>query len=153
MDEPTEDAIFEAQAALSSLLGYQLRRATAVMLGDLAERLGGLGATPAHYSAMTVIRAAPGINQSAVGRLIGIQRANMVALVADLATKGWVRRQSPDGRGRSYALSLTAEGEAAIHRLREAVNANEALFKARLVDPDGTGLELGRLWGDDFPDR
>ena len=116
---------------LDGHLGYQLRRASAVFMADLAESLASLRLRPTEASALMVIGANPEVTQSDVGRLLGIQRANMAPLIAGLDKRGLIERGAIDGR--SQGLRLSATGIAVTTKTRAAVEAHEARFLPHLT--------------------
>jgi len=70
------------------------------------------------------VEASPSISQSAAGRVLDIQRANMVPFVNRLQSRGLVGRRPVDGR--SHGLQLTAKGRAVLVKARREVEAFEA---------------------------
>ncbi|MEH3106981.1 MAG: MarR family transcriptional regulator [Sphingomonas fennica] len=115
---------------LSGLLGYQLRRASVVMMADLAEVLAPLGLRPSESTTLLTIGANPTITQSELGRHLGIKRANMTPLTASLVARGLIDRTPVDGR--SHGLRLTAAGAALAEEARAAIGAHEQRFRAAL---------------------
>jgi DNA-binding MarR family transcriptional regulator len=95
----------------AGLLGYQLRRVSLLVMADFAEALAPLGLKPAEASVLYAVGGQAGLTQSEVGKMLGIQRANMAPLIAGLMQRGLVERDRVDGR--SQALRLSAAGEAA----------------------------------------
>lgn len=75
---------------------------------------------------LSVIAARPAINQGSVGRLLGIQRANMVSLVTELVERGLVRRELSIDDRRAFALTLTGEGEALLADCLDRIHRQEA---------------------------
>jgi DNA-binding MarR family transcriptional regulator len=94
-----------------TLLGYHLRRLSVLVMADFTEALAPLGLKPAEASILYAVGAAVGLTQSEVGKILGIQRANMVPLIAGLIERGLVERDRVDGR--SQSLRLSRKGEAA----------------------------------------
>lgn len=133
---------------LSRLPGYLLRRASAASLAELNLRLGELGITHADASLLLLIGSNPGITQSEVGRLLGIQRANMVPLIARNEGRGWICREQVDGR--SQGLSLSAGGDRALRGARTIVDDYETLLLARLQPELRSYVVpiLRQLWGE-----
>lgn len=127
---------------MAGRLGYQLRRASVAMMEDLHARLGPTGLRPAEVSILLLIGANPGCRQGAVGDLLGIQRSNMVPLVAALMAKQLVVRTRADGR--SIALSLTPQGRAMVKATNRLIDRHERAFAARL-DPETRAALLGLL--------
>ncbi|QJU58338.1 winged helix-turn-helix transcriptional regulator [Sphingomonas sp. AP4-R1] len=101
---------------LDTLVGYHLRRASAVLGNDFTDAVGNEGMRQVPFAILSVIAANPGIRQGEVGITLGIQSANMVALVTDLINAGYVdRRQSFEDR-RAFELELTAAGKKMLER-------------------------------------
>ncbi|CAN5407574.1 MarR family winged helix-turn-helix transcriptional regulator [soil metagenome] len=98
--------------ALGDLAGYHLRRASGAFAADFARALTGTGMRQVLFGIMSVVAANPGINQGAVGRSLGIQRANMVALINELVDRGFVERLVSKEDRRAFALTLSKAGKA-----------------------------------------
>lgn len=116
------------QDPLDDLLGYQLRRASSVMMADLASSLRETGLRPVEASILLVIESSPGCTQSDIGRLLAIKRANMVPLIAGLVRRDLIYRAPVDGR--SQALFLSPAGDALARDARRAIDAHEQGFRS-----------------------
>ncbi len=112
------------------LPGYVLKRASTAAMAELNRKLASLHLRHAEVAFLMLLATTPGITQSAAGRLIDIQRANMVPLVARLQRRGLVSRQRVDGR--SQGLMLTAAGRSTLIRARRVVEASEAALLDRV---------------------
>ncbi len=97
---------------LSGYVGYALRRAQGVIFADFNHTLAELDLRPAQFAVLLMIDNNPGASQSGVSAALGIQKANFVALIADLEKRGLVRRRKSDTDGRTYSLGLTPRGRA-----------------------------------------
>jgi DNA-binding MarR family transcriptional regulator len=117
---------------LLTLSGYLLQRAAASALAELNQRLAPLGLRHAGVAMLMLIEARPGITQSQAGRILDIQRANMVPFVARLEGLGVIRRRQVDGR--SQALELTSRGRMLLERARRIVAAHEAELLERVPE-------------------
>lgn len=121
-----------ALGPLDGLLGYRLRRAWNEVRRDFEAELGSLGITRGMIGLLSVVQANPGIAQGAAARLLDIQRANMVSLVADMAAAGWIEKgQAPSDR-RAITLTLTAVGADVFSAALERVRAHEERMFGRL---------------------
>lgn len=131
---------------LEALLGYQLRRASAAFLADLAHTLDDLALRPTEASVLLLIERNPGITQSDLGRTLGIKRANMAPLAAMLSARALVDRTRPDRR--SQGLQLTDAGEALAAEIAARIATHEARFLPDLSIPERSALValLGRVW-------
>jgi DNA-binding MarR family transcriptional regulator len=132
---------------LKLLPGYALRRASAAMFADLAERLAPLDLRPTEVSVMKLIAANTGINQSALCQSLAMKRANMVPLTAKLEARGIISRTQTDGR--SQGLALTAAGEALRLDAERAISAHETMLLARIPEAHRAHFlpALSALWG------
>jgi len=109
---------------LLALPGYVLKRASAASLSELNQRLAPLHMRHGDAAFLLLIDACPGTNQSEVGRILDIERANMVPFVARLAERGWIEKRRVDGR--SSGLFLTSTGRSVLTRTRAVVAEHEA---------------------------
>src|ERR1700751_4971312 len=117
---------------LVTLCGSLLQRASPAALAELNQRLAPLGVRHAGVAMLMLVEAHPGITQSHAGRILDIQRANMVPFVARLEKLGVIRRRQVDGR--SQALELTGRGRMLLERARRVVVAHEAELIARVPE-------------------
>lgn len=122
--EPANDAV--ELGVLDELVGYHLRRASSVFGADFARALAGTEMRQVLFGVLCVIAANPGINQGAAGRVLGIQRANMVALINELVEQGLVERCAVEGDRRAFALRLTDRGQARLGHSLDRIHAHEA---------------------------
>ena len=128
------DPDLDLENPLEERLGYQLRRASNAMMTELAGRLEALDLRIVEASVLVLIKANPAITQTEIGRSLGIQRANMVPLIAGLMERGLVHRQAADGR--SHALSLTAPGRSLTTKVEGVMQAHEEFFLGGLSAAD-----------------
>jgi len=115
---------------LESRLGYQLRRASASMMSDLRERLAELDLSPTLASVLILLDESQELNQSDIGTILGVKRANMVPLVSTLEKRQLVARVPIDGR--SFKVELTEEGSEMLDKLRSKLNATDDRFRSKL---------------------
>jgi DNA-binding MarR family transcriptional regulator len=119
-------------SVLDELVGYHMRRASAVIGNDFARAIAGTGLRQVLFGVLSVIAANPGINQGNVGRVLGIQRANMVSLVNELADAGLILRETAADDRRALALTLTSEGEEKFRTSLRRIRAHEDQLLANL---------------------
>ena len=112
------------QDPLLTLPGYVLRRASVAALAALNERLRTLELRHADVALLMLIEASPALTQSQAGRILDIQRANMVPFIARLEGRGLLTRRQVDGR--SQALDLSNAGRILLAKARRVVRAHEA---------------------------
>lgn len=131
---------------LETLMGYQLRRASIAMSLDLRARLKPFGVTPTLACILILINSNNNLTQSALSKILAIKRANMVAAINTLETKGYVFREAIDGR--SQKLLLTDSGNEIVEGILKATDDNEYHFKSLLGDntADTIVSSLSAVW-------
>ncbi|MDF7776343.1 MarR family transcriptional regulator [Sphingomonas sp. AOB5] len=132
---------------LSTLVGYHLRRASNAFGADFARALTGTGMRQVLLAILSVVASNPRANQGSVGRVLGIQRANMVALINDLVERGLIDRQVAKGDRRAFALTITAEGRKLLDECLSRIAAHEAEMLSDLSEAERDTLIdlLGRI--------
>src|SRR3954466_9433279 len=109
-----------ATAALDGSLGYSLRRAQLSTYREYDSFMARFDIRPAQFAVLTLIRSNPGSSQSAVSTALGIQKANFVAVIDRLESRGLTERRKLRGDRRSSALYLTRSGELFCEKLEAA---------------------------------
>ncbi|MBB4614863.1 MarR family winged helix-turn-helix transcriptional regulator [Novosphingobium taihuense] len=115
---------------LEDLVGFHLVRTASFGLRVVNEAYGDLGVRHPDAAVMMVIEANPGITQSSIGRMLKIQRSNMVPIIGRLAERGWIEREQ--GKGKRIGISLSPEGVQIMGTLRAASQAGEDAIASRL---------------------
>ena len=143
----SEDAAATRLGVLGDLVGYHMRRASAVIANDFSRAIAGTGMRQVLFGILSIIEANPGINQGNVGRALGIQRANMVSLVNELVDAGLVLRETAAEDRRAFALTLTPDGEAMVTSCLKRIRDHEDALMADMTDEDRATLVrlLGRI--------
>lgn len=110
--------------------GYILRRASTAAMAEFASRIEVLGLRTSEATILQIVAENPGISQSALGRMLDIQRANMTPIAARLEARGLVRRLPSDGR--SLGLELTEEGHLLAEKARAIIDRFETDLTNRI---------------------
>lgn len=149
---PSETAAKVDIGALASLAGYHLRRASTAFAVDFARALHGTQIRQVPFAILSVVAANPGISQGAVGRALGIQRANMVTLVIELVDRDLVARSASNDDRRLVALALTAAGTATLAACLALIRAHEEAMLGPLSPLERRQLSalLGKIAERDF---
>ena len=117
---------------MADSVGSVLRQAQLAVAEDFNRSLASLDLRPSQFRALLVIERNPGLNQAQVSEALGIKRTNFVALVDELERRGLARRLPVEGDRRSYALELTAAGEARLRAARRLQGEHECRISDRL---------------------
>lgn len=129
--------------------GYALRRAANAMMGELARRLATIDLRIAEASVLLLVDVRDDVTASEIGRVLDIQRANMVPLLNRLDEAGLIERRPIDGK--SQAVLLTTLGKQRLAQAEAITDAFEHDLMAR-IDPehrDHLIPALSALWSVD----
>lgn len=145
----TEEKDAVGPGVLDTLVGYQMRRLSMLFSGDFAQAVGDLGLRQILFGILSIVGDHPGINQGAVGRVLGVQRANMVSLVNELVDRDLVERQVAKEDRRAFALRLTPGGAACMAEAVDRIRRHEDVLLTRLTETErATLLRLLRRIGE-----
>ena len=111
--------------------GYALRRAANATAAELSARLAALDLRQSDASLLLLVAVNPGATSSALGRALGIERANMVPLLKRLDEAGLIGREAIDGK--SQGLRLTPAGLQRLAEARKIIETFEAELLARVA--------------------
>ena len=112
---------------IDAIVGFHLRRASFVFSPDFRKQK---EAPRGMFGILSVVSANPGINQSSLGKTLGIEAANLVPLIDVLVEKGLLKRTVHLKDRRSRSLNLTPVGHARLNKTLEIVKALEARMLA-----------------------
>lgn len=140
----TDQTISTLRNPLDTRVGYQLRRASSLLMARLSERLAQLGLSPTEASILVLIEANDAPTQSDIGRVLAIKRANMAPLTSGLERKGLIQREAVDGR--SHGLHLTERGVEVASAARDTMIAHEESHFG-ILDDEARSLLTSTLKG------
>lgn len=134
---------------LSSLLGYHLRRASGAFTFDFNDAMAGTGIRQVLLGVLAVVEATPGINQGAVGAVLDIKRANMVALINELVEAGLLTREVAAEDRRAFSLTLTPAGQVTLAECVSRIEQHEAKMLSQFTAEERKTLQrlLSRIAG------
>lgn len=114
---------------LPGLLGYRLRLAQQAVFRDFASSIAEL--SPGRVGILLLLDANPGVTQSRLAQAVSLERSTMVGVVDVLEGRGLIERRRGEDR-RTNGLWLTAEGHAAVNRLKRRIQMHERRIAAHL---------------------
>lgn len=127
-----EDGTMLRTGATTDIVGYRLRRAQLSVFQRFIAAFESLNLRPAEYSVLVLIDDNPGRKQTEIAQVLGIKRANFVALINGLDRRGLTERRAANGDRRANALHLTEEGARFLAKARTVQAAFEADCVERL---------------------
>jgi DNA-binding MarR family transcriptional regulator len=119
---------------LQSLVGYNTRRATLVIMAVFSQRMAPFDLKPVEFSILSLIRHNPGITSRQLCGALKVQAPNLVGMLNGLQGRGWMQRQPHPSDGRSLGLHLTPPGEEMMVRAEQTVQDLEHSASSRLTD-------------------
>ncbi len=102
-------------------LAFLLSQVGAESAGLFSQALANLGVSPRAFGVLSNLAAAEGQTQQQLADALGMHRNNMVDLVDEMETAGWIRRQRSDIDRRAFALQLTPAGRTIVERVNQHV--------------------------------
>lgn len=121
---------------LNSLAGYRLRQISNAFMSDFAAAMVGTGMRPVQISILSVVEENPGIRQGEIGRALGVARANMAPLMAELEGARLLERIPDEADRRAVSVSLTKDGHAMLKNCKARIAAHERRAMDRLTESE-----------------
>lgn len=123
------------RSPLETIIGFRLRLAQVDVFRDFIEAFAALDLRPVEFSILRLVAANPGVHQGQLAETLGVQRANMVALIKGLARRGLLDRGTVPGDRRRIALTLTEKGGGFVIEMNAIWACHEQRFVERLGGP------------------
>lgn len=122
--------------------GFLLKRCHQVTAAIFLDRCREWSITPSQYGALSVLRLFPGIDQLAVGRLLGLDRSTAGLVIKLLAKRGLIERSVNTRDRRSMRLQLSDAGRSTLRKVarlaeaaqKEALAALPAAKRAQFLE-------------------
>jgi DNA-binding MarR family transcriptional regulator len=116
------------------------------MMSELSARLATIDMRISDASVLLLLSGGQTLTSSDIGRMLDIQRANMVPLLNRLETAGLIAREPLDRK--SLAIILSPEGSAKLKQVRKITNQFEGDLLKRIPDEhrDHFVPALNALW-------
>lgn len=102
---------------LETLLGYNVRRAALVIIGEFMEQMAQYDLRTVDFSVLSLITHNPGITSRQLCNTLGIQAPNLVNMISALEKRDLITRLPHPNDRRAVGLHLTETGE---HIMRKA---------------------------------
>ena len=112
--------------------GFLLRRAHQIAVGIFAQECAPYGLTPPQHSTLIVIDRCPGLDQAALARAIGFDRATVGQVLEGMESRGLLKRESAATDKRRKTLVLTPAGRALMKRAAPAIKRTSERLLAPL---------------------
>lgn len=123
-------------AGLRRFVGYRLKRAYNTIRSDMLVRLEPLGLRITTFSTLLLLVDNPGLRQSALAAALDIKTSNMVAIIDDLESRGWIKRERVASDRRAFALFATKAGSLTCKKAVALAFENESTLLGSLTDTE-----------------
>ena len=117
---------------LESLMGYNARRATLVIIDQFLRHMAVYGLRPVDFSVLSLIAHNPGITSRQLCTTLNIQPPNLVGMINQLQKRDLITRRPHPHDGRAMGLHLTAEGRKMTRQAEVTAAELEEAATARL---------------------
>lgn len=150
--QPVANTEQQAPQRLSDLVGYHLRRASVFDLNGAVAALDPAGLRTIPMSVLMTIVEEPGISSAQICRALGMQRANIVAILSDLDKRGLFLRETDPTDNRIQRLFPTRAGKQEAKRAMALITAHEERMLVRLTPDEQQELRrlLQSVWQSDI---
>ncbi|WP_051013901.1 MarR family winged helix-turn-helix transcriptional regulator [Pararhodospirillum photometricum] len=137
-----------ALPGLDDLVGYHLRRASIVDLQGASAALEAVRSRPVPFSVLSCIVERPGISAAEICRVLGMQRANIVSILAELEERGLFLREADSRDNRIQRLFPTRHGQDVAAQGIERVAQHEEVLLQHLSVEERHELRrlLAKIW-------
>lgn len=125
---------------LESLVGYNARRATLVIVDAFIRHMTPYDLRPVDFSVLSLITHNPGITSRQLCAALSIQPPNLVGMVNTLEKRGLITRRPHPHDGRAMGLHLTPTGKKMMHKAEQTAAQLEEAATARLSAAERTTL-------------
>lgn len=129
----TEPAVDKVDTSyLDSLVGYNARRATLVIIDAFLKHMAVYELRPVDFSVLSLIAHNPGITSRQLCTALSIQPPNLVGMVNALEKRKLVTRRPHPHDGRAMGLHLTPSGQKMMRQAEQTAASLEQEATSRL---------------------
>ena len=130
----TDPAVEQVDTSyLESLMGYNARRATLVIIDAFLRHMAVYGLRPVDFSVLSLIAHNPGITSRQLCTALNIQPPNLVGMINQLQRRELITRRPHPSDGRAMGLHLTADGKKMMRQAEVTASELELAATARLT--------------------
>jgi DNA-binding MarR family transcriptional regulator len=102
----------------------------------VSDGLAGADARKWHYAALVALRESGPMSQAELSRRTGIYRSDLVAVINELAERGYVERAPDAGDRRRNVITITSQGRRHLSRLDKLISELQEDLLAPLTGPE-----------------
>jgi len=121
---------------LESLMGYNTRRASLVIIDSFLRHMAVYGLRPVDFSVLSLIAHNPGITSRQLCTALNIQPPNLVGLINQLQRRELITRRPHPHDGRAMGLHLTPAGRKLVKQAEVTASELETEATAHLSEEE-----------------
>lgn len=126
MARSTPDSNESEPYKLAASPSHLLRRAEQLASERFTHLVGESGVTLRQFTVLAAISEQPGLSQSDLGRIAGIDRSTLADMMAKMEARGWVVRTPSTSDGRAYSVLLGQAGGSVLSATAQHARAADA---------------------------
>jgi DNA-binding MarR family transcriptional regulator len=126
MARSTPDSSESEHYKLAASPSHLLHRAEQLASERFAQLVGDSGVTLRQFIVLAAISEQPGLSQSDLGRITGIDRSTLADMMAKMHDRGWVVRTPSTSDGRAYSVLLGQAGGSVLSATAQHARAADA---------------------------
>lgn len=113
--------------------GFMVRRLHQIHVAIFLEECKSPNITPVQYGILTALSVLPGLDQTALGQEVGLDRSTVADVVRRLEERGLIKRRKNSADKRTRHAHLTKEGESVVSSLRADIERAQERMLAPLT--------------------
>jgi DNA-binding MarR family transcriptional regulator len=125
---------------LESLMGYNARRASLVIIGEFMAQMAVYGLRPVDFSVLSLITHNAGITSRQLCSALGLLPPNLVGMINTLEKRELIQRRPHPSDGRAMGLYLSAKGRKLMRDAEQTAARLEAEVTAKLTPTENKTL-------------
>ena len=125
---------------LESLMGYNARRATLVIIGEFMTQMSVYGLRPVDFSVLSLITHNAGITSRQLCSALGLLPPNLVGMINQLESRELIGRKPHPSDGRAVGLHLSEKGRILMLEAEQTAARLEADVTSKLTTNEGKTL-------------
>jgi DNA-binding MarR family transcriptional regulator len=121
---------------LESLIGYNARRASLLVIAAFVEQMQQLKLRPVEFSILSLIGRNPSVTSRQLCAALSIKPSNIVAFIKEFDQRGWIVRKAHPTDGRATGLELSTRGKKLIANAERLALESERELASELTQSE-----------------
>lgn len=141
LDRPADVAVQKVDTRyLESIMGYNTRRATLVIVGEFMTQMAVHDLRPVNFSVLSLILHNAGITSRQLCATLGLRPPNLVGMINQLESRALIERRPHPDDGRAVGLHLSEKGRDLMVEAEQTAARLEAEVTSKLTPHENQTL-------------